>query len=127
MRIFPERVEKGPNIETVLLLCRGSCFFGYTAENSHHLKAKKYQKIRCFKSRKYQQESGQMSSKFGEIIQKLISVFGEKPATGLPKPPPTPLRPDSAAFTRGENAILGRGTRNQPAGFRREKREGGGK
>ena len=21
-------------------LCRGSCFFGYTAENSHHLKAR---------------------------------------------------------------------------------------
>jgi hypothetical protein len=28
-----------------------------------------------------------MSSKYGEIIKKLISVFGEKPARGLPKPP----------------------------------------
>ncbi len=54
-------------------------------------------------------KTGQMSSKFGEIIKKLISVFGEKPARGLPKPPSTPPRPDSAAFTRGENAIIGRG------------------
>ncbi len=60
-----------------------------------------------------------MSSKFGEIIKTLISVFGEKPARGLPKPPPTPPRPDSTAFTRGENAILGRGTRIPPAGLRR--------
>ncbi len=29
-----------------------------------------------------------MSSKFGEIIKKLISVFGRKPARGLPMPPP---------------------------------------
>jgi hypothetical protein len=41
-----------------------------------------------------------MSSKYGEIIKKLISVFGEKPARGLPKPPPTPPYPDSAEFTR---------------------------
>ncbi len=47
---------------------------------------------------------GQISSKYGEIIKNLISVFGEKPARGLPKPPPTPPRPDYAEFTRGENA-----------------------
>ncbi len=41
------------------------------------------------------------------------------PARGLPKPPPTPPRPDSADFTRRENAILGRGTRNPHAGLRR--------
>ncbi len=29
-----------------------------------------------------------MSSNFGEIIKKLIPVFGGKPASGLPKPPP---------------------------------------
>jgi hypothetical protein len=60
-----------------------------------------------------------MSSKFGEIIKKLISVFGEKPARGLPKPTPTPTSPDSAEFTRGENEILGRGTWNPPAKLRR--------
>jgi hypothetical protein len=52
---------------------------------------------------------GQMSSKFGEIIKKIIFVFGEKLARGLPKPPPPPLRLDFAEFTRGENAISGRG------------------
>ncbi len=67
----------------------------------------------------------QMSSKFGEIIKKLISVFGEKPARGLPKPPPTPPCPDSADFTRGENEILGHRTWNPPAGLRRGEREGG--
>ncbi len=58
-----------------------------------------------------------MSSNFGEIIKKLISVFGRKPARGLPKSPPSAPRLDSAIFTRGENAKLP----NPPA----EKREGG--
>jgi hypothetical protein len=62
---------------------------------------------------------GQMSSNFREIIKKLISVFGRKPARGLPKPPPTTPHPDLAAFTREENAKLGRGVRNPPAGLRR--------
>jgi hypothetical protein len=55
----------------------------------------------------------------------LISVFGEKPARGLPKPRPTQPRWDSAEFTRGENAISGREiqTRNWDS----EKREGGRK
>jgi hypothetical protein len=30
----------------------------------------------------------------------LISLFGEKPARGLPKPSPTPPRRESAEFTR---------------------------
>jgi hypothetical protein len=39
--------------------------------------------------RKYQQEyTGQMPSKFGEIIKKLISVFGEKLPEGYPSHPP---------------------------------------
>jgi hypothetical protein len=33
-------------------------------------------------------KTGQMSNNFGEIVKKLIPVFGEKPARGLPKPPP---------------------------------------
>jgi hypothetical protein len=60
-----------------------------------------------------------MSSNLGEIIQKLIPVFGEKPVRGLPKPPPTTLRLDSATFTRGENAKVTHGARNPPAGLRR--------
>jgi hypothetical protein len=41
-----------------------------------------------------------MSSNFGEIIQKLISVFGKKPARGLPITQATPLRtaPESGDF-----------------------------
>jgi hypothetical protein len=31
------------------MLCRGSCFFGYTAENSHHLKARIISKDPLFK------------------------------------------------------------------------------
>jgi hypothetical protein len=68
-----------------------------------------------------------MSSKFGEIIKKLISLFGEKPARGLPKPPPTPLCLDSAAFTRGENAISGRGRGIHPPNWDAETKEGGEK
>ena len=64
-------------------------------------------------------KTGQMSSNFGEIIKKLIPVFGEKPARGLPKPPPTTPRLDSVTFTHGENAKLGRGAWNPPAGLRR--------
>jgi hypothetical protein len=67
-----------------------------------------------------------MLSKFGEIIKKLISVFGEKPGRGLPKPTPTPPRPYSAAFTRGENAISGRRRGIHPLNWDAEKKEGGG-
>jgi hypothetical protein len=38
----------------------------------------------------------------------LISLFGEMPARGLPKPPPTPLRRESAELTRGKSADAGR-------------------
>jgi hypothetical protein len=68
-----------------------------------------------------------MSSKFGEITKKLISVFGEKPSRGLPKPPSSPPHPDSVAFTREENAILGCGTWNPPLGLRRGEKGSGGK
>jgi hypothetical protein len=39
-----------------------------------------------------------MSSNFGEIIKKLIPVFGEMPARGLPKPPPLPTASESGVF-----------------------------
>ena len=64
-------------------------------------------------------KTGQMSSNLGEIIKKLIPVFGEKPARGLPKPTPTTLHLNSATFTRGENAILTPGAPNPPAELRR--------
>jgi hypothetical protein len=34
-----------------------------------------------------------MSSNFGEIVKKLVPVFGEKPARGQPKPPPIRTAP----------------------------------
>jgi hypothetical protein len=37
---------------TDLTLCRGSCFFGYTAENSHHLKARIISKNPLFQEEK---------------------------------------------------------------------------
>jgi hypothetical protein len=46
-----------------------------------------------------------MSSNFGEIIKKLIPVFGEKPARGLPKPPPPRTAPESGNFSQGERQI----------------------
>ncbi len=49
----------------------------------------------------------------------LISLFREMPARGLPKPSPTPPRPESAELTRGKSADAGRGheiqTRNWDA------------
>jgi hypothetical protein len=39
----------------------------------------------------------------------LISLFGEMPARGLPKPPPSPPRLKSAELTRGKRADSGRG------------------
>jgi hypothetical protein len=49
----------------------------------------------------------------------LVSLFGGKPARGLPKPPPTPPRRESVEFTRGKSADAGRGreiqTRNWDA------------
>ncbi len=55
----------------------------------------------------------------------LISVFGEKPARGLPKPTPTPLHRETAEFTRGKNAIPGCGRRIRTRIWDAEKRGGG--
>ncbi len=61
---------------------------------------------------------GQMSSKFGEIIKKLISVFGEKPARGYPiHPHPTASR-FSGVYTWRKRDIRTR-TRNPAAELRR--------
>jgi hypothetical protein len=52
---------------------------------------------------------GQMSSNFGEIVKKLIPVFGGKArqrATQAPPPPPPRTAPGFGDFTRGENAKL---------------------
>ncbi len=69
---------------------------GYTAENSHYLTAKIISKSAVLIGENTSKKAGQMSSKFGEIIKKLIPVFGGKPATGLPKP--TCTAPESGNF-----------------------------
>jgi hypothetical protein len=43
-----------------------------------------------------------MSCKFGEIIKNFISLFGGKPARGLPTPPPTSLPAVTAHFPHVE-------------------------
>ena len=58
---------------------------------------------------------GQMSSKFGEIIKKLISVFGEKPARGLPKPPPHPTASGFRGVYTWRKRDIRTRTRNPPA------------
>jgi hypothetical protein len=42
-------------------------------------------------------------------LKNYISLFGGKPARGLPTPPPTPPRREIAHFTRGEHASAIRG------------------
>jgi hypothetical protein len=63
-------------------------------------------------------KTGQMSSKFGEVIKKLISVFGEKPARGLPKPPPTPTASRFRDLYTWRKRDIRTRTRNPPAGLR---------
>ncbi len=72
-----------------------------------------------------------MSSNLGEVVKKLIPVFGEKPNRGLPKPSPPPPPPparrlDLATFTRGENTKLNRQAPNPAAQMRRRSGGGGG-
>ncbi len=56
----------------------------------------------------------------------LISLFGEMPARGLPKPPPSPPRLKSAELTRGKRADSGRGREIQTWNLEAENGEKGG-
>jgi hypothetical protein len=55
----------------------------------------------------------------------LISLFGEKPAKGLPKPPPNPPRRESAEFTHGKSKDAGRGREIQMPNWDAENGGGG--
>ena len=57
----------------------------------------------------------------------LISVFGEKPARGLPKPPPTPPHRESTEFKHGKSADAGRGHEIQARNWDAENGGKGGK
>jgi hypothetical protein len=66
-----------------------------------------------------------MSSKFGEIIKKLISVFGEKPGRGLPATPhPTASRFRGLYTWRKRN--IRTQTRNPPTELGRGEKGRGG-
>jgi hypothetical protein len=56
---------------------------------------------------------GQMSSKYGEIFKKLISVFGEKPARGLFSGVYTWRKRDIRTLTRNPPAELRRGEKGR--------------
>jgi hypothetical protein len=63
-------VSKFPDLQIFQFagLCHGSCFFGYTAEN--------IKRSDVLIGENTSKKTGKMSSNFGEIIKKLISVFG---------------------------------------------------
>jgi len=81
--------------------CAAEAVFCYTAENSHHLEAQVITKNPLFQEEKISvrrmarcQVTSEKSSK------NYISLFGGKPARGLPTPPPTSPRAVTAHFTR---------------------------
>ncbi len=83
--------------------CAGEAVFCYTAENSHHLKAQVTSKNPQFQEEKISERRKARSQVTSEKSSKnYISLFGGKPAGGLPTPPPTSPRTVTAHFTRGE-------------------------
>jgi hypothetical protein len=105
-----------------LLVYPGSCFFGYKAENSQNLKARIISKDPLFQDEKIPARIwGRCQVNLEKSSKNKFQCLGKS----LPEGYPTPPRPDSADFTRGEKAILGRGTWNPHAGLRRGKKEGG--
>jgi hypothetical protein len=109
-------------------MCDAEAVFCYTAENSYHLEAQVTSKNPQFQEEKMSERRKVRSPVTSEKSSKnYISLFGGKPARGLPTPPPTPPRREIAYFTRGEPASAIRGhnfySRNLLAGEGR----GGGK
>ncbi len=73
--------------------CAAEAVFCYTAENSHHLKAQVTPKNPQFQEEKISERRKARSQVTSEkSSQNYISLFGGKPARGLPTPPPPPLR-----------------------------------
>jgi hypothetical protein len=106
--------------------CATEAVFCNTAENSHHLKAQVTSKKPQFQEEKISARRKARSQITMEKSSKnYISLFGGKPARGLPTPPPTPPRGEIAHLTREEcaSAMSERGFYSQDllAG------EGGGK
>jgi hypothetical protein len=86
-------------------MCAAEAVFCYTAENSHHLEAKVTSKNPQFQEETISERRKARSQVTLEKSSKnYISLFGGKPARGLPTPPPTPPRREIAHFTHGEPA-----------------------
>jgi hypothetical protein len=89
-------------------LCRGDCFLLHSREKPSP------EGVNNIKNPQFQEEkiSARKQARSHVNMEKssknLISLFGEKPARGLPKPPPTPTRRESAEFTHGKSAVAGR-------------------
>jgi hypothetical protein len=82
--------------------CAAEAVFRYTAENSHHLKAQVTPKNPQFQEEKISERRKARSQVTSEKSSKnYISLFGGKPARGLPMPPPPSPRAVTAHFTRG--------------------------
>ncbi len=82
-------------------ICAAEAVFCYTAENSHHLEAYVTSKIPLFQEEKIsarRMARCQVTSE--KSSENCISLFGGKPARGLPTPPPTSPRAITAHFTR---------------------------
>ena len=117
----------GLSTETFPHLCRGSCFFGYTAENSHHLKARIISKDSLFQEEKIPaRKRGRCQVNSEKSSKNEFLCLGKSLAESY-TPPPTPPRLESVEFTRGENAISGRGRGIHQPNWDAEKREGGRK
>ena len=72
-------------------MCDAEAVFCYTAENSHHLEAQVTSKNPQFQEEKISARRRARSHiTTGKSSKNYISLFGGKPARGLPTPPPTP-------------------------------------
>ncbi len=89
---------------STVALCHGGCFLLHS-----------YQKaLVTSKNPQFQEEKisarkrGRSHVNLEKSSKNLISLFGEKPARGLPKPSPTPPCQESTEFTCGKSADAGR-------------------
>jgi hypothetical protein len=71
------------------VLCRGSCFFGYTAENSHHLKSRITSKYLLFQEEKIPaRKRGRCQVSLEKSSKNKFLCLGKSPPEGYPSHPP---------------------------------------
>jgi hypothetical protein len=100
-------------------VCLGSCFFGYTAKNSHHLTARIISKDPLFQEEKIPaRKRGRCQVTWGKSSKTNFCVW-RKAHQRATQATPYHTAPGFGGFTHGENAKLGYGAWNPPAGLRR--------